>query len=134
MKEQTDYLSAKLLEVNLIIGFLDEKSPDYKHRKEKLTIEQALLIDILYYMQSLDVTFDNKKTSKEPTKANLIIEEQYIGIILKEKTYEIKRNLISNLVAYTELEELEKYIDIKKSNPEHLKLDLGMLSAQWKVL
>jgi len=81
------------------------------------------------YIKTKQITMEKKRML-----ALTIVEKQYMDRILAEQGEEFKKRLFKNLIDYSTIEEIEKYIEVKLSTTENMRKKDEMLTAQWREI
>ena len=68
------------------------------------------------------------------TLALTVVEKQYMDRILAEQGNDFKKRLLKNLIDYSSIEEIERYVELKLSKVENKKTNDEMLTAQWRKI
>jgi len=68
------------------------------------------------------------------TLALTVVEKQYMDRILAEQGNDFKKRLLKNLIDYSSIEEIERYVELKLSKVENIKTNDEMLTAQWRKI
>jgi len=68
------------------------------------------------------------------TLALTVVEKQYMDRILSEQGNDFKKRLLKNLIDYSSIEEIERYVELKLSKVKNIKTNDEMLTAQWRKI
>jgi hypothetical protein len=68
------------------------------------------------------------------TLALTVVEKQYMDRILAEQGNDFKKILLKNLIDYSSIEEIERYVELKLSKVKNIKTNDEMLTAQWRKI
>ena len=68
------------------------------------------------------------------TLALTVVEKQYMDRILAEQGNDFKKRLLKNLIDYSSIEEIERYVELKLLKVEKIKTNDEMLTAQWRKI
>jgi len=68
------------------------------------------------------------------TLALTVVEKQYMDRILAEQGNDFKKRLLKNLIDYSSIEEIERYVELKLSKVKNIKTNDEMLTAQWRKI
>jgi len=68
------------------------------------------------------------------TLALTVVEKQYMDRILAEQGNDFKKRLLKNLIDYSSIKEIERYVELKLLKVENIKTNDEMLTAQWRKI